>query len=118
RDQIVEAWPPSGKLFELAGLPVAAYGLTLLDPAAERSTEGSAEVLTVSGVIRSTLEAERPVPPVWVSLLDDSGRVLRRELTAAEPNLLPAGGEAQYRVRFAAPPTEATRVAVTFGDAP
>ncbi|PWR22406.1 DUF3426 domain-containing protein [Zavarzinia compransoris] len=118
RDRIVEAWPPSGKLFELVGLPVTAYGLSLSDPVSERSTEGSAEILTVSGTIQSTLVTARPVPPVWVSLTDGGGRVLRRELAVAEPAVLPAGGEARYKVRFAAPPTEATRVAVTFGETP
>lgn len=118
RDRIVESWPPSGKLFELVGLPVTAYGLALSDPVSERSTEGSAEILTVSGTIQSTLVTARPVPPVWVSLTDDKGRVLRRELATADPAMLPAGGEARYKVRFAAPPTEATRVAVTFGETP
>lgn len=118
RDQIVEAWPPSAKLFELAGLSVAEYGLTLSDPVSERSTEAGAEIVSVTGIVRSTLESERPVPPIWISLLDDSGRVLRREMTTAEPTVLPPGGEARYRVRFAAPPTEATRVAVTFGETP
>ncbi len=118
RDRIVESWPPSGKLFELVGLPVTAYGLALSDPVSERSTEGSAEILTVSGTIQSTLATARPVPPVWVSLTDDKGRVLRRELATADPAMLPAGGEASHKVRFAAPPTEATRVAVTFGETP
>lgn len=118
RERVVEAWPPSGKLYELVGLPVAAYGLSLVTPTTERSSEGGAEILTVSGSIRSTLGSERPVPPLWVSLIDDQGRILRRELASPEPNLLPAGGEARYKVRFAAPPTEATRIAVTFGESP
>ncbi|MFA5122252.1 DUF3426 domain-containing protein [Zavarzinia sp.] len=118
RDQIVEAWPPAGKLYELVGLPVAAYGLSLSAPASERSNEGGAEILTVSGTIHSTLDGERPVPPLWVALVDNQGRVLRRERANAEPNVIPAGGEAGYKVRFAAPPTEATRVAVTFGENP
>ncbi|PWR25387.1 DUF3426 domain-containing protein [Zavarzinia aquatilis] len=118
REQVVEAWPPSGKLYELVGLPVAAYGLSLSTPTTERSSEGGAEILTVAGSIRSTIGQERPVPPLWVSLLDDQGRILRRELASPEPNLLPAGGEARYKVRFAAPPTEATRIAVTFGESP
>jgi len=118
REQVVEAWPPSGKLYELVGLPVAAYGLSLSTPTTERSSEGGAEILTVTGSIRSTIGQERPVPPLWVSLLDDQGRILRRELASPEPNQLPAGGEARYKVRFAAPPTEATRIAVTFGETP
>lgn len=118
RDQVVEAWPPSGKLYELVGLPVAAYGLALANPTTDRSNEGGAEILTVNGTIRSTIDSERPVPPLWVSLLDDQGRILRREMATPEPNLLPAGGEARYKVRFAAPPTEATRIAVTFGESP
>lgn len=118
RDRVVGAWPPAGKLYELVGLPVAAYGLLLIDPVSERSSEGGSEILTVSGIVRSTLEAERPVPPLWVSLQDDQGRVLRREMAIPEPASIAAGGEASYKVRFAAPPHEATKVAVTFGETP
>lgn len=118
RERVVNVWPPAGKLYELVGLPVAAYGLVLVDPVSERTSEGGSEILTVSGVVRSTLEGERPVPPLWVSLQDDTGRVLRKEMAVAEPAVLAAGAEAKYKVRFAAPPTEATKVAVTFGETP
>jgi predicted Zn finger-like uncharacterized protein len=118
RDKVVAAWPPAGKLYELVGLRVAAYGLVLAEPVTERSSEGGSEILTVSGTVRSTLEGERPVPPLWVSLLDDQGRVLRREMAIPEPAVVGAGAQVGYKVRFAAPPNEATKVAVTFGETP
>lgn len=116
RNAVVLAWPPSAKLFDMAGLPVAGIGLTLDTPTMARVSEAGVDVLVVSGTIRSNFAASQPVPPVWVRLLDGEDRVLRREQASPEPSMLAGGATASYRVRFAAPPLDAANVAVSFGE--
>lgn len=115
RNQLVAAWPPAAKLYEMARLPLDASGVGLKIEARQRQrSEAGVPVLVVEGEIVNVSESPRIVPRVRVSLRDENGRELDvRRVAAAKLRLTPSQ-RTEFHLRIEEPPPAARRVTVGF----
>lgn len=125
RGPILAVLPASAGFYASFGLlpdPLGA-GLEIRDVSTTRTREGSAEVLTVSGVVASVIDAPADVPYLRVSLYDAGDRQLQAvDLPGPRASLQPAEAVGfdvrisdlqpetrRIRVGFIAPPDPAQR---------
>jgi hypothetical protein len=126
RHQIVEAWPPSARLFTLVDpsipfpytpatakadktLPQKApqpvgTGLKFFDIQTAYEEVDKKQVLVVSGVIRNLSKTDRDVPRIRISLVDANQKEIHFWIVTADKSALPPGQEATFRTRLVDPP--------------
>ena len=86
RNQIVAFWPPAIQLYDTLGIEVAeghperlfGAGLSVRNVASEVVEEdgGDAATIIIRGEVVNESDVPRPVPPLMVRLVDDSGEAL------------------------------------------
>jgi predicted Zn finger-like uncharacterized protein len=116
REQIVAAWPPSAKLYEMVRLPVAAPrpGLELMNVRSSRGSEDGVQVLIVEGEVVNPSGELQDVPKVRVALRDGDRREIEHlVISTAKPRLRP-GEKTNFQTRFERPPADATGLRVRF----
>ena len=116
RDSLVDAWPASALLYDTVGLhtPVPGEGLVLQNVYVQRRQEGSVPLLVVAGEIRNPGDQLHSLPALRGTVLDGKGGALQSWLFTAEvPQLLP-GDTGRCQSELASPPSDASRVNVTF----
>ena len=116
REQIVAAWPPSAKLYEMARLPVSRPqpGLELMNVRSSRRLDGGVQVLIVQGEVINPSNEARPVPRVRVALRDKSQREIQHTVISPAKARLGAGEKTNFETRFERPPDAATGLIVRF----
>jgi len=116
RSAVVNAWPPSARLYELVGLPVPVpgAGLVLHDVATERMVQGGIPVLVVTGTVANPTQEVLDVPKLRVSLRDSHRREVQSWTFAADTAKLVPGEFVKFGSEFANPSTEAVDLTLTF----
>lgn len=118
RDQVVRAWPASGKAYTSVGVPVNTLGLVIEGVRADPAFQGGRPVLSVTGQIRNIRDAAAVSPELKVSLLDKAGKPLTTKLARPiDPNV-PAHAVRHFAVAVVDPPAGMHDLEVTFGPAP
>ncbi len=118
RDQVVRAWPASGKAYTSVGVPVNTLGLVIEGVRADPAFQGGRPVLSVTGRIRNIRDAAAVSPELKVSLLDKGGKPLTTKLARPiDPNV-PAHAVRHFAVAVVDPPAGMRDLEVTFGPAP
>lgn len=117
RGMIMEAWPPSTKLYELVGLGVPkVYALALGSIAPAQEMDGETRVIVVTGVITNTTDERQTIPKLRGALLD--ARQPPREIFTwtfeAPAGEIEPRGTREFATRVPNPPAAARGVAVTF----
>ena len=116
RGAIMEVWPPSTKLYQLAGLaPLETYALALLNVAPAQEVDGNNNVvIVVTGAISNITDQVQPVPKLRGSLLDSNSREIFSWTFDPPTPELGAGEQREFATRVPNPPPGARGVAVTF----
>ncbi|MBO9589937.1 zinc-ribbon domain-containing protein [Devosia sp.] len=114
RVQIVERNPDLAGLYEAVGLGVNVVGLELSHLQSTRGLSEGKEVLVVSAQLVGLMPNPVPVPPVLVSLLDDTGHTIYEWSVTPRIRDLMAGERATLDTRLPLPPGEAVKVRLTF----
>jgi predicted Zn finger-like uncharacterized protein len=118
RDQVVRAWPASGKAYTSVGVPVNTLGLVIEAVRADPAFQGGRPVLSVTGQIRNLRDAAAISPELKVSLLDKGGKPLTTKLARPiDPNV-PAHAVRHFAIAVVDPPAGMHDLEVTFGPAP
>ncbi len=118
RDQVVRAWPASGKAYTSVGVPVNTLGLVIEGVRADPAFQGGRPVLSVTGQIHNIRDAAAASPELKVSLLDKGGKPLTTKLARPiDPNV-PAHAVRHFAVAVVDPPAGMRDLEVTFGPAP
>lgn len=119
RDQIIEVWPSTARLYERLGLGAPSYD-TVLAVRNAKSTyqiEDGKSVLVVQGEVVNISTALQTVPKLRASLRENGREVQAEIFQAAQSRLLP-GEIASFVARFKDPSPSATELTITFTDKP
>ena len=115
RDTVMKIWPPSTKLYELAGLtPGRLYALELNEVTPSQVIEGDITVIVITGEIINVTEELQAVPRMRGAILDGEAVEIFTwtfDLPAVE---LSAGEVLEFNTRVPNPPEGARGVLVTF----
>lgn len=114
RVPIVERYPDLAGLYEAVGLGVNVVGLDFVDLETLKTLSGGNDVLTVSAQIVGRSRTPVVVPPVVVSLLDETGHAVYEWSVAPRVRDMMAGERATFDTRLSLPPSEAVRVRLSF----
>ena len=114
RVPIVERYPDLAGLYESIGLGVNVVGLDFADLATLKTLSGGNDVLTVSAQIVGQSKSPVAVPPVVVSLLDETGQAVYEWSVSPRVRDLMAGERATFDTMLSLPPSEAVRVRLSF----
>jgi predicted Zn finger-like uncharacterized protein len=114
RVPIVERYPDMAGLYEALGLGVNVVGLEFAELETLQSLSGGNDVLTVSAQLVGRSPEPVAVPPVVVSLLDESGKPVYEWSVEPRVRDLMAGERATFDTRLSLPPSEAARVRLSF----
>lgn len=115
REAIVDAWPPSARLYELVGLPVdpPGAGLKLQGVRSEHRVENGAALLIVEGRIVNDSDRERAVPKLRAVTLDAEKKPLKTwTIEPSQNGLLP--GEVAIFQSAEPDPGAAAEVMISF----
>lgn len=115
RAAIVDAWPPSARLYALVGLPVdpPGAGLKLQGVRSEHRVENGAALLIVEGRIVNDSDRERAVPKLRAVTLDAEKKPLKSwTIEPSQTGLLP--GEVAIFQSAEADPGAAAEVMISF----
>jgi predicted Zn finger-like uncharacterized protein len=112
RGAVVALWSPAGRLFTLAGLPVAPSwsGLKIGKLTPTRSLDG----VTIEGKSTNTGNITRDLPRLRVALHDAVDREVRFKIIDPPRPRLDPGAVAHFKTPFEHPEDAATGVVVTF----
>ena len=115
RHDIVAAWPPAAKLYELAGFPgeEIGSGLELRNVASASRSEDGVAVLAIEGEVANVSSAARDVPTMRAIVKDGEREVRSWTFKAAQARLLP-GESASFVTSLRDPPANATGLTITF----
>lgn len=114
RVAIVDRYPDLAGVYSALGLGVNVVGLDFSNLQTLRSLSGGNDVLLVSAQIVGQSSEPVSVPPVVVSLLDANGRAVYEWSVMPRVRDLMQGERASFDTRLTLPPTEATRVRLSF----
>jgi len=112
---VVSLLPGSARLYAMMGMNVNPLGLTIENVRSAWNDAGPNRVLQVNGDIVNLTPGQVTVPPVVVSLQDQSGKVLS-QVTANVPPL-GAGGKSPFAVQIPSPPESVRNLQVRFARA-
>lgn len=114
RVQIVERNPDLAGIYQAIGLGVNVVGLELSNLQSTRGLSEGKEVLVVSAQIVGLMPDPVPVPPVLVSLIDDTGHAIYEWSVTPRIRDLMAGERATLETRLPLPPVAAAKVRLSF----
>jgi len=118
REQIVAAWPPAAKLYQLVRLPVgeASLGLDLRNVRSSQELENGVLVLAVEGEVVNLSPDPHRVPRLRVVLHDEEQRELANWLVSAPRARLEPGQSVAFSTRREKPPADARGLVVSFAE--
>jgi predicted Zn finger-like uncharacterized protein len=116
RTEIVRQFPDLAGAYEAVGLRVNVVGLELHDVTTLMTLRNGSNVMQVDARIFNVAGRRVRVPPVVVTLVDDSGAPLYEWSVAPEARELEAGEVTDVTTQLTAPPQGATRVRLAFTD--
>lgn len=116
REQIVEAWPPSERLYQMVGLvpPPIEERLGVRNVKHAYGSGEESNVLTVQGEIVNISDSPSDVPDLRILFLNNGGEVLKRVSVAAPEKRMLPGESVTFRTRIPSPPAEAKHIDVGF----
>jgi hypothetical protein len=117
RQQIATVWPQAASLYSALGLHVNTRGLDFVDVAYHREAEDGQQVLAVSGKLVNISAHEQSVPPIEVTLTDDSKRMLYHWSFSPSVQTLRPGQQAAFTTRLSSPPSGARHLELRFAAA-
>jgi predicted Zn finger-like uncharacterized protein len=117
RQQIATVWPQAASLYTALGLHVNTRGLDFVDVAYHRETEDGQQVLAVSGKLVNISAHEQSVPPIEVTLTDDSKRMLYHWSFNSSVQTLHPGQQVAFTTRLSSPPSAARHLELRFAAA-
>jgi len=115
RHDIVAAWPPAAKLYELAGFAgeEVGSGLELRNVSSANRSEEGVPILAIEGEVANISAASRDVPTMRAIVKEGDKDVQSWTFKAAQTRLLP-GESASFVTSLRNPPTGATGLTITF----
>jgi len=118
-DLVIEVWPPSKRLYAMAGLPFAApgEGLEMRNITARIEPAGDGTRLVIEGNIVNVSREVRPVPLVRVVLRDDRRDLASWRFLATDVNMIP-NENVSFTTFYDRVPASATGAALGFSSAP
>lgn len=114
RIELVRTFPSLAGLYASIGLNVNVTGLEFADAKTLKTLRNGKTVMTISAKIRSIAGQTVPVPPVLVSLLNDSGATLYEWTAAPQAPDMEPGEALDFSTEVNSPPDGATRVRLSF----
>ncbi|WP_349370323.1 DUF3426 domain-containing protein [Salinarimonas sp.] len=117
RESVVRAAPEMARVYALVGLEVNLRGLSIERVVSTRFEEDGSRVLEVEGVVANVARERRQVPPLALSLRDETETALYSWTIDPPRGDLAPGESAPFRARLVAPPAEARQVLVRFAPA-
>lgn len=125
RDQLIAAWPPAAKLYDVLGIPhqgaqivsqLAGGGLVVRDVESLWAETDGTMTLTVRGTVTNQSEVERAVPPLVVWLAADDDRQLQSWGLTVDAESLAPGESVPFETSIENPTEEAKRVEIAVLD--
>lgn len=117
REPLARSAPWTGKLFAAIGLPVSMTAVSIVNVRSELSKLDKADVLIVEGELTNRGSHSVAVPPVRISVRDESGTEIYSWSADVLKPTLQGGETSPFRARLASPPSNGRSVAVRFGQA-
>jgi hypothetical protein len=116
REEIVQAWPASARLYAVAGLNVEApgTGLVLQNIRSEQRFDGATPVLRVTGQVANISQLAREVPEIRAVSLDAQRRPIQSWRFTANPTRLLPGEVATFETVQREPGENIAQVTVSF----
>ncbi|MFN8720410.1 MAG: MJ0042-type zinc finger domain-containing protein [Rhodospirillales bacterium] len=116
REQIVQVWPASARLYAVAGLNVEApgTGLILQNIRSEQRFEEATPVLRVTGQVANVSQTAREVPEIRAVSLDAQRRPIQSWKFTATPTRLLPGEVATFDTVQKEPGENVAQVTVSF----
>ena len=116
REEVVNYWPPAGKLFRVFGLEIkrATIGLEITNIVHEGKLDGGQRVLLITGDILNSGTRAQEVPPIRIAVRDKQGRELMHAMGKAKKKQLKPGGVTNFSSIIMNPPSEGQKFSVTF----
>lgn len=103
RGAVVQAWPPSAAIYELAGLRSKIDGedfiFDKIKAVALKNADG-VQVLEIEGVILNLEQADSALPPLQASLIAADGAVLDRWLVTVPADTIGPGAEMSFHASY------------------
>lgn len=117
RSQIIEIWPPSGKLYRTIGIKVEPpFRLRIPSFKYDTQTENAKTVIIVTGSVINEGKFPQAIPPVRVTLYDANGREVAHWTAPIGKSVLRPGEEVPFTTKLSEPPSTAQRLGVTFSE--
>ena len=115
RHDIVAAWPPAGKLYELIGFAhdEIGIGFELRKVSSASRSEDGTPIFAIEGEVANISNAARDVPTMRAIVKADDKEVQSWTFKAAQSRLLP-GESASFVTSLRNPPPGATGLTITF----
>jgi predicted Zn finger-like uncharacterized protein len=118
RNEIVMAWPPAARFYEVVGIPVdhPGAGLEVRDPvSAHRAAEdGAPSLIEVSGTVVNVSNRIRPVPSLRIEVSNAARQPLKDWVFQPERRSLEPGQSMPFRAELPNPPRGATSLRFIF----
>jgi predicted Zn finger-like uncharacterized protein len=114
RTEIVRSFPALAGVYAALGMNVNIVGLEFRDTHTLMTLRSDANVLKLDARIYSVASRPVIVPPVVVTLLDESGTALYEWSVTPETRDLEPGEVVDFTTQLTSPPPGATRVRLTF----
>jgi len=114
RTEVVRNFPALAGTYAALGMEVNIVGLEFRDTRTLMALRSGANVLKIDARIYSVAARPVVVPPVVVTLLNDSGVALYEWSVAPETRDLEPGEVVDFTTQLGSPPAGATRVRLTF----
>lgn len=114
RGKVVDIWPSAAAAYAGVGLPVNRIGLIIEDVRAEAALQDGHAALAVSGVMRNIEDHPVTAPPLRISLLNKSGKVVAAKLASPADPTIPPGETRHFAISLIDPPTTASGLEVAF----
>ncbi|MEO1248370.1 MAG: DUF3426 domain-containing protein [Pseudomonadota bacterium] len=125
RDQLISAWPPAAKLYDVLGIPhegaqivseLAGGGLVVTDVESLWDDADGTMTLTVRGTVANQSEVERAVPPLVVWLAAEDDRQLQSWGLTLDTESLAPGESVPFETSIENPTEDAKRVEIAVLD--
>lgn len=114
RQQIATMWPQAASLYSALGMHVNTRGLDFSDVALHNETEDGQPVWAVTGKLVNVSAREQSVPPIEVTLTDDSKRMINHWSFSASAHTLRPGQQVGFLWRLSSPPAGARHLELRF----
>jgi predicted Zn finger-like uncharacterized protein len=114
RQSVVAAVPQTAALFRMVGLEVNLRGLEIVNIRSEMSEVEGAPVLVVHGEVVNPTNEARPVPRLYLAVLDGAETEQYGWTAALDKATLDPGESLAFRRRLASPPPQGRKVLVRF----